>query len=229
MKKHAILILLITLCSSLFGQQEAELKFNETIVELSVEKQSRFSTISGSADGPEMIQKMGTLKEVIGMIDKQVLIEVSPKYDRYLWKLTAKGPDARNLSRHLHTIIDKFAELNVFEWNSEKREVEVLKAELERVEKLEKYLNKENGTITSYSITIREMSFIDTPGNIVKKIHENRFSSLPLVIAKNLEMDKTFKVKVDRHSESEIFETLLSKYGIALSKVIETRDFISIK
>ena len=78
MFKYTPPIQLLLIASKTQAQKALNLTFNETNVELSVEDQRWFNSFEGSAKGPEMVQRLRTLRDIIETIDDSTNMRISP-------------------------------------------------------------------------------------------------------------------------------------------------------
>ena len=70
-----------------------------------MEDEHWFTSVEGSTEGPEMIHRLGTLRDIIETIDDSTNMKISPKLERKLWKIIARGPEANNLTPYLEKIL----------------------------------------------------------------------------------------------------------------------------
>ena len=143
MKKHTLTLIILWLSIPLLGQNDTTLTFNQTKVKLSVEKQRWFTKIEGSGEGPELIQKFGKLSDVIKTIDDTANLKVKSRLESKLWKIDARGPEAKHLSPYLREILTAFSKLEPFDWTVEMIESDIYHAFLNDKKKLTEHLNKE--------------------------------------------------------------------------------------
>lgn len=228
MFKHTFLLTILFLTFSLQAQKSTELVFNETTVKLSVENQKWFTKTEGSASGKEYLQKMGKLRDIIELVDDTTNMRISPRLEKKLWKIEAKGPEAKNLRPYLSKILNEYAKLESFEMTYEEDPIEFLKATVSDTSKLTKHLNTMVGISSMSSLTPKSIRIIDTAENILKILEKEVFSPEVLMISSELNSSQLLDIQLDRESSKQIIKDLEEIYGIKIEKFTQKMRFITI-
>lgn len=228
MKRTITLSLLLLLSFTAMAQKKSTVNHDGTTVNFTVKKRSAFVKSTGSADGPELVQRFGNLEEVIKAIGIDLHTDIAPQVNRLNYEIEARGPKAKNLSSIQNKLLDQMAETASFEWRIERQKRNMWTVVVEDEAKLLKHQNRKPGVV-SYSYTSgRKFEMINTLETIVEEIHNSYLRPKGLV-KPNLNYDQAFSIKLSTKSQKQILEQLREKYGILLQEKLSEVDVLIIE
>lgn len=229
-----LFIPLISLISCQLTSQESvesiRLK-DKSNAKISLEKESKgffINSISGSANGPEIFQKMGSLSDVVRSFSGEKDVEVEGISSKNVFKITVEDYPSDQINTLETDILDFMSEEVGFSWTIKNRSAEYHSMQVANYElfKTKAKSKTENGAIKMVNLSHHKLEYFGTLDELEKVIEEN----LPEVnfIFDLPEVD--FKVDLELSIKNiSALRTTLKAYGINLKKQAGDKETILIK
>ncbi|NVK86346.1 MAG: hypothetical protein HWE21_18605 [Cytophagia bacterium] len=227
MDTKKLLILILFLLSSTLSAQIEKTLSNGVDVEFEYDRSDWLVSVSGGASGPSLIQKIGTLEEVLSEVFPEVQKDIAKKLNRRKCWLTLINYSEDKKEGTQKELLDLMANEVGFKWQLETRSVNVWVMEVADEQKLLSKRSKKSSPVEMTSISNSRIERIGTLESFADILAKQRLDQL---LVTNFEgFSGNFNIKASGTNTKDIAKDLFDHYGILLKQDERDIEFLVIK